>query len=96
MTEKELKSTTVIIGGRSFPLRVEESQISAIQSAGKKINEKVRYFQSIYKDRDLQDCLSMALLTFAMDNQQSDSSDQGNNLSEKLLHIDQMLHDALN
>lgn len=96
MSEKELKSTTVIIGGRSYPVRVEESQIRNVQSAGKKINEKVRYFQSIYKDRDLQDCLSMALLTFAMDIEQSDSSGQTDDLTEHLRNIDRILQDALN
>ncbi len=91
MSEKDLKSTTVIIGGRSYPVRVEEDQVSLVQSAGKKINEQVRFFQSTYKDRDLQDCLSMALLTIAMEHNKEPKPD----LQENLEKIDRILQDAL-
>jgi cell division protein ZapA (FtsZ GTPase activity inhibitor) len=95
MSKNELKSTTVIIGGRSYPVKVEESRISLVQSASKRINEQVRFFQSTYKDRDLQDCLSMTLLTIAMEVEELSSNGQVSDLQEQLEKIDHLLQSAL-
>lgn len=96
MEEKELKSITIIIGGRSYPVRVDESKVGLIQSAGKKINEQLRFFQSTYKERDLQDCLSMTLLTMAMELVEKPDTDHSSLIDDQLRDIDQILQTALN
>lgn len=62
-----MKSIDVMIAGRSFPLKVTQEEESLVLQVTDEINEKVRNLQNIYLQKDKQDCLSMALLTYAME-----------------------------
>ena len=63
-----MKSIEVMIAGRSFPLKVTEEEEKLILQVAEEINEKVRNLQNTYLQKDKQDCVSMALLTYAMEN----------------------------
>jgi len=65
--DQEMISITVLIAGRPYPLRVKAADEAAIRRIVKEINEKVNRFQLNYTKKDKQDCLSMALLTYAVD-----------------------------
>ena len=67
MDEKDLKNITVLIAGRPYPLRVEEDNEDSIRQIAKEVNDKISDFQLNYNKKDKQDCLSMALLTYAVD-----------------------------
>lgn len=67
MDEKELKNITVIIAGRPYPLKVDEESEDSIRQIAKDINDKINDFQLNYNKKDKQDCLAMALLTYAVD-----------------------------
>lgn len=67
MDEKELKNITVLIAGRPYPLKVEEADEASIRQIAKEVNDKINNFQMNYNKKDKQDCLSMALLTYAVD-----------------------------
>jgi cell division protein ZapA len=62
-----MKSIDVMIAGRSFPLKVTQEEESLVLQVTDEINEKIRNLQNIYLQKDKQDCLSMALLTYAME-----------------------------
>ena len=62
-----MKSIEVMIAGRSFPLKVTEDEEAIIMEVAEEINEKVRNLQNTYLQKDKQDCLSMALLTYALE-----------------------------
>ena len=62
-----MKSIEVMIAGRSFPLKVTEDEEAMIMEVAEDINEKVRNLQNTYLQKDKQDCLSMALLTYALE-----------------------------
>lgn len=62
-----MKSIEVLIAGRSFPLKVTQEEESMVMQITDEINEKVRNLQNTYLQKDKQDCLSMALLTYAME-----------------------------
>ena len=62
-----MKSIEVMIAGRSFPLKVTEDEEAIIMEIAEEINEKVRNLQNTYLQKDKQDCLSMALLTYALE-----------------------------
>jgi cell division protein ZapA len=62
-----MKSIEVMIAGRSFPLKVTEDEETIIMEVAEGINEKVRNLQNTYLQKDKQDCLSMALLTYALE-----------------------------
>ncbi|MCB0570173.1 MAG: cell division protein ZapA [Phaeodactylibacter sp.] len=67
MQDQESKNITVLIAGRPYPLKINESDEPAIRRIVKEVNEKVNRFQLAYTNKDKQDCLSMALLTYAVD-----------------------------
>jgi cell division protein ZapA len=86
------KNITVVIAGRPYPLNVKEDDEAAIRKIVKEINEKVNRFQLTYTNKDKQDCLSMALLTYAVDLYRSNiNSAQEASLSTKLANLEKLL-----
>jgi cell division protein ZapA len=63
-----MKSIDVTIAGRAFPLKVTDEEESMVLRVTDEINDKVRNLQKTYQQKDKQDCLSMALLTYAVEN----------------------------
>jgi cell division protein ZapA len=63
-----MKSIEVMIAGRPFPLKVTDEEETLVLQVTDEINEKVRNLQNTYLQKDKQDCLSMALLTYALEN----------------------------
>ena len=62
-----MKSIEVMIAGRSFPLKVTAEEEATVLQVAEEINEKVINLQNTYLQKDKQDCLSMALLTYALE-----------------------------
>ncbi len=95
--DKETKNITVLIAGRPYPLKIEASDEPAIRKIVKEVNEKINRFQLTYTNKDKQDCLSMALLTYAVDlHKAKQSSAEGISLSSKLSNLDALLDKLLN
>jgi cell division protein ZapA (FtsZ GTPase activity inhibitor) len=67
MDDQETKNITVVIAGRPYPLKIKGEDEPAIRKIVKEVNEKINKFQLTYTRKDKQDCLSMALLTYAVD-----------------------------
>ena len=108
MDDKELKNITVLIAGRPYPLRVEEADEASMRQIVKEVNDKINDFQLNYNKKDKQDCLSMALLTYAVDlhkwrTGKQQAADQGipeddaalDALSDKIEQLDQLLDSFL-
>ena len=62
----ELKKLTIVIAGRSYPVKVSKEEALILPTIEKDLNDQIRQMQLSYKDKDLQDCLSMVLLTKAI------------------------------
>lgn len=62
-----MKSITVLIASRPYPLRIKKEDEKRIKDIVKDINDKISSFQLTYAQKDKQDCLAMALLTYAVD-----------------------------
>ena len=96
MEDRESLNITVLIAGRPYPLKIKSSDETIIRKLVKEINDKINSFQTAYSQKDKQDCLSMALLTYAVELQkkrQSPSIDRS--VSDKILAIDSLLSAAL-
>ena len=65
----------------------------------KEINDKINQFQLTYANKDKQDCLSMAILTYAVDLHKFMQADQPEvpnpELDNKLNQIDELLNKLL-
>jgi cell division protein ZapA len=90
--EQETKNITVLIGGRPYPLKVQPEDEATIRKIVKEVNEKINRFQLTYTNKDKQDCLAMAILTYAVDlhkSRQTASTDSA--ISTKLSQLDELL-----
>ncbi len=63
----EYKNITITLAGRPYPLKIKNSDEDSVRRIVKGLNEKVNNFQISYTGKDKQDCLSMTLLTIAVD-----------------------------
>lgn len=63
----DLISAKIEIAGRLYPIKAKEAELEGIRAVANEVNEKVRSFQRAYPSKDKQDCLAMALLTYAVD-----------------------------
>ena len=55
------------IAGRTIPLKVSEEEEGYVRQAIDDINAKIRQYQTEYANKDIQDCILMALLTYGVD-----------------------------
>jgi len=56
-----------IIAGKTIPLKVSEEEEVYVKQAIDDINAKIRQYQTEYANKDIQDCILMALLTYGVD-----------------------------
>jgi cell division protein ZapA (FtsZ GTPase activity inhibitor) len=91
----EIRNMTVIIGGRSYPLKVKESERDDLQEIVRQVNEKIKNFQLTYTNRDTQDSLAMTLLTYAVDLQKAHQNQAGKPLAEKVRNLNEVLDKLL-
>ena len=95
MDGQDSKSIKVMIAGRPYPLKIQESDEPTIQKIVKEVNDEINRFAATYSNLDKQDCLAMTLLTYAVDLQKAKKasvslSDQ--ELSAKLSQIEDLLN----
>jgi len=96
MEENESKQITVLIANRPYPLRIKSEDESAIRRIVKEVNEKVNRFQLMYTNKDKQDCLAMALLTFAVDlHLQKQSTALDDELFRRIDSLDKLLNELV-
>ena len=86
----------VVIAGRTYPLRVKSGDEASIQQVVDTLNEKVRDFQLTYINKDVQDCLAMALLTYAVELQkQTKTEKESEALIQKVDQLETLIDDIL-
>lgn len=55
------------IAGTRIPLKVSEEEEIVVRKAIDEINTHIKQYQSEFPQKDIQDCILMALLTYAVD-----------------------------
>jgi len=95
MEGQDTINITVLIAGRTYPLKIKIGDEPAIRKIVKDINEKVNRFQLSYSKKDKQDCLSMALLTYAVDLHKIRQSTDEENLSASMHQLEELLDHLL-
>jgi len=68
MADEEERNIDLMIAGRSYSLRIKRKDELNIRKIADEINTKVKNLQLSYTRKDKQDCLCIALLTYAVDN----------------------------
>lgn len=100
MDGNDTTNITILIAGRPYPLKVSEGDKDTIRKIVKEVNEKINRFQLTYTKKDKQDCLSMALLTYAVDLHKAREGDSSQDepdsaLSGKIQQLDALLDHLL-
>ena len=92
--EKSTKRMTIVIAGRSYPVKATEAEARLIPNIEKKINDQIMKIQLSYKDLDIQDYLSMVLLTNIMS---TNNTEEPNTeaVSEKLDHLNSLIESVI-
>jgi cell division protein ZapA len=94
--QEETKNITVVVAGRPYPLRIRAEDEASLRKIVKEVNEKINRFQLTYTHKDKQDCLSMALLTYAVDLYKTQlAAAQDAHLSANLSHLETLLDQEL-
>lgn len=65
MNDEKLIPVSVIIGGRSYRVRIEPSEEEHLRKTVKVINEKILEFKTTLAGKDMQDYISMVVLWYA-------------------------------
>jgi cell division protein ZapA (FtsZ GTPase activity inhibitor) len=71
MQENDLKTITVAIAGRNFPVKVTDIEETMVRDLEQELNDKVTELQNTYPSRDKLDCVIMTLLTYSFDQKKS-------------------------
>ena len=67
MDDSKIKGIQIMIAGRSYSLKVVEQEVKMIEKVAREINQKINELQATYQANDKQDCLAMAVLTYAVE-----------------------------
>ena len=96
MESSNVKSITIRIAGRAYPVKVDLEDEVHIQEMEKKLNDKIQFYKAEFQDIDHQDALTMTLLTYAFDlTKQKQQEDEKVLIHDKLDILDKMLDTAV-
>lgn len=95
MATEESKQISVIIAGRGYPLKVKEGEEDVIMSIAEEVNKRIREYQEAYPNREKQDWLSMAILSYAMERYQSEKSLTDAKLMQRFSEVENYIDELL-
>jgi len=67
MSEKKMVRLNLMIGGRSFPVKVEKTEVEELKSIEAEANSKINEFMIKYPNYDRVDLVTMAFLSLIFD-----------------------------
>jgi hypothetical protein len=94
--DKELIPLNLLIGDRTYRVRIQPSDEEVVRKTVKTINDKMMEFKTQFAGKDMQDYIAMVLVWFATD-QNAAISNQVNldNVSSRLQTLEKMIDSAL-
>ncbi len=94
--EASLIPLNILIGDRTYRIKVLPEDEEIVRGTLKIINEKILEFRTQYAGKDMQDYVSMVLIWYATQPKQANGSgDHGQGLQETLNKIEKQIDDVL-
>jgi len=88
----ELIPVSIVIGDRSYRIRILPKDEEVVRKTVKTINDKIIEFKTQFAGKDMQDYVSMVLVWFATEQSGGASSDiEKDGLLSKLNNLEKML-----
>jgi cell division protein ZapA (FtsZ GTPase activity inhibitor) len=92
----QLIAATVVIGDRSYRIKIDPADEETVRRTVKIINDKVIEFKTQFAGKDMQDYIAMVLIWLATERTESaDNGSEQANLVEKLTTIERLLDSHL-
>ena len=94
---QEMIPINIVIGDRSYRIKVNPSDEEVVRRTVKTINEKVIEFKTQFAGKDMQDYIAMVLVWFATQISAAQSSEtMSPELTQRLQQMERQLDEALN
>src|SRR5690349_19620475 len=96
MNQQELIPLNLVIGDRTYRVRINPKDEEVVRKTVKTINDKMLEFKTVFAGKDMQDYIAMVLVWFATE-QNASISNQVNmdNVSSRLQTLEKMIDGAL-
>jgi cell division protein ZapA (FtsZ GTPase activity inhibitor) len=89
---EELIAVTVVIGDRTYRIKISPKDEEVVRKTIKTINDKILEFKTQFAGKDMQDYIAMVLVWYATEQHTAIAAEVENeNLSEKLDFIEKLL-----
>ncbi|MEO8721016.1 MAG: cell division protein ZapA [Ginsengibacter sp.] len=95
MAEKELIPLNIVIGDRSYRIKILPSDEQTVRKVLKTINEKILEFKTQFAGKDMQDYISMVLIWYATQLKENPADIISNDILESLLKMEKQLEEAV-
>ena len=93
----ELIPVNILVADRSYRLKIEAADEEMVRKTAGIINDKITEFKTNFAGKDMQDYVSMALLWFATEQNQSGIDQvKWDEAASKLASLEKMVDKALN
>jgi cell division protein ZapA (FtsZ GTPase activity inhibitor) len=88
---QEFTPINVVIGDRSYRIRIAPSDEEMVRKVIRKINDQVLSFKTQYAGKDMQDYIAMVLLWFVTEQQEEGKGNEDQSITEKLTELEAFL-----
>jgi cell division protein ZapA (FtsZ GTPase activity inhibitor) len=95
MVKDELIPLNIVIGDRSYRIKILPSDEETVRKVLKTINEKIVEFRTQFAGKDMQDYISMVLIWYATQLKENNSGILSNDLLESLLKMEKQLDEVI-
>jgi cell division protein ZapA (FtsZ GTPase activity inhibitor) len=86
---------SLLIGDRSYRIRVEESEEESVRKMAKKLNDQIAGFKTQYGGKDMQDYLAMVLLSIVTEKEPREVRSELPDILPSLEKLEGLLDKAL-
>jgi cell division protein ZapA len=95
MAKDELIPLNIVIGDRSYRIKILPSDEETVRKVLKTINEKIVEFRTQFAGKDMQDYISMVLIWYATQLKENNSGIVSTDILESLLKMEKQLDEAV-
>jgi cell division protein ZapA (FtsZ GTPase activity inhibitor) len=88
---QNLIPVNIIIGDRSYRIRIEPKDEETVRKVLKQINDKILEFKTQFAGKDMQDYISMVLLWFVTEQQSGGDSNLNETFTDEMTRLEQMI-----
>ena len=85
---KNFIPANVVIGDRTYRIKVEAENEEMVRKISKKLNEQLNNFKSLYAGKDMQDYIAMVQLWFVSENHEKSIKINTEVILDKLTNIE--------